>query len=68
MIPHHNPQHAYQVNFIEFIPQTDVVSDANLSQRVRRAVESIFHIIEVVFYSTLNSGCLTLRYSGRVAN
>jgi len=63
LIRHHNPQHAYQINFEEYLPQVEAVPDVDLRQRVHEAAKSLFHFIGVVFYATLNSACSTMRHS-----
>lgn len=63
LIRHENAEHAYQINFAEYLPQVEVVPDVDLSQRVYDTVKSLFHFIGVVFHATLNSACATVRHS-----
>lgn len=63
LIRHENRQHAYDINFGEFIPQAEVIPDIDLSQRVYDVAKSLFHFIGVVFHATLDSACATIRHS-----
>ncbi len=63
LIRHVNPEHAYQIDFEEYLPQPEPIPDVDLSQRVHEAVKSLFHFIGVVFHATLNSACSTIRHS-----